>query len=747
MAPIEDRDAAPRGRSFPPGLIVLLVALVSNAWMLRLEFQLDDYTVISNSGWMVGMEPAPIEAPWAIAAVSYSYRPVLWAVLWAIQKLFGGHAEPWIYHLFFWCTHAAASWLLYRILRVRLGPIAGVVGGSLFAILPGGIEAASWVAAGGDQLAVLLMLVTGILSDRVLRCGSWLGVALCGVCTFCALSAKETAVAMLPALGLFWITRTPRAPFRRLAALALAAAAGVALAWTLRAHALLTWFPEYPNGQRANVVPLEKLSTAFLGFFLPWDTDSAPEGIAPASVALLRSLDFEDDAVLSTLVIATTLAVFLPLAIGFGCATRRQRFAMIALAASLVLVMLPVLSLIMPRGVGLSRAFYPASLMFSALVGLALHEATARSRWAVAAIAPLAFLFVDSFVFFARVEVSNAATIHSVAAEFDRITAAGSTTPLIVGEPPVSVGSRPLIGPGQTRLASPPFGHAEHPPHFWLNRGTLRRCPAITAYASAIRILEWKGGDLVPLGEPLAAIPGELPALEPDRADLSLFRPRTSVPTRAIAGIQIDLAAAGVEPIGIVTWIAGRETRQVRFDATGTGSRVVSIPDEAFDETWFREPTLEAISVHGVSLHRPPTLLRSLPVIVLKQPPSGQLLELMSIPRISFATDVPAPLFRITLEFLASGARLPVVWLASPSDLGLDREGTRVFVLDGPASSPIVGAGILQNWSSLATRIAPYAVGRLWCQQVEVRVEALDSSRLNAIARSEWRLFGLIRQS
>src|SRR5436190_22580942 len=63
--------------SFRAGALVVAIALAANAWMFMLQFQLESYETIADSGWMLRFEPPHPDAPVGgeLRARFYGYRP------------------------------------------------------------------------------------------------------------------------------------------------------------------------------------------------------------------------------------------------------------------------------------------------------------------------------------------------------------------------------------------------------------------------------------------------------------------------------------------------------------------------------------------------------------------------------------------------------------------------------------------------------------------------------------------------
>jgi hypothetical protein len=729
------------------GFFVVLVALGANAWMLGLEFQYCDYDDIPDVGWMIGAEPAPNGVPWveAIRLRAYSFRPALWAVLWALRGIAGDPVRPIVFHGFFLAAHALASLLLFRILSARLGALAGLVGGALFAILPGGIQAVSWITAGGDQLAVLFMLAAAVASDRALRTRSALAIAGCGVATFCAVASKESAVMLLPGLALLWlIPPASAAPSRgpRIA-LAFAAASGVAGAWALRAWAFGSWSPRYWGGApRPQWWQLRALPTALRGFLVPWVADG--DVASPWSVAGLRGFGLDDATTLAVLTGAAVAAVLLPIVVALVLSDGRRRAALLAVAAFLLFVVLPVLPLTNATGLGLSRALYQAALVLSALVACAVGAPRPRTVWRVASVAPLILLSADLLAHTARAELRMASRIHDARADLARLAAASAETRLLLIDPPEWIGNVPFVGAGLADAVCPPFGKAPKGPLVWPAAETLRRSPAITGEPSGLRIVVWDGRQLVPRGTALPPIPSSLPELEADSEDGLSFRTRAAAPPRAIAGVRLALRAGA--PEGRVTLAAEARSLERPFAAPAAGSRVVGIPDAAFGEEWFGQAGPVAVRVTGGRLARPPQFLRTQPPIAVTAAGREGRFDLASPPTVSFVHGGEAAAFRVVMEFIVARKRVSLAWSPGAAGLPADAAGLRTFVARGPGTVTADGRTIDSlDWAAAAALIAPSARGADWSMPVDLRVEALDETRVNPVACSEWLHLSLVR--
>lgn len=725
------------------GLFVFVLAFGANAWMLGLDFQNDDYAEIPSAGMKLGLEPFPGDLPWvdALRSQVYSYRPTLWAALRGLSLLSGDHANPWIFHLFFLSAHALASVLFYRILRARAGLIPGVIGAGLFAILPGGSQAVSWAAAGGDQLAVLFMLLAGLASDRVLRGRSPAALVAAGLAVSLAVLAKETAIVLLPALALLWVIPPGDAPatFGRRTGLVVAGAvaAGALAAWTLRACVLGTWLPMYWGGGWASPLSaIGLLPTAVRGFLIPWRAPGASPDLDPMTPRMLHGLGLGSEAAQTAFTILVSGAIALPVVWSFVIASTRPRLAVLAVLALGVIAILPVLP-VTTDGLDASRALYPASLMLSALVASSACGVVGRNRRLLIMLAPFFAVSLDLFVHVARTERYVAEVIRTARKDLDGMLDRNDGARVVLIAPPDWIRSVPFLGWRFVGAACPPFGRARHVPVAWPNAETLMWFPAIREDPAPLEVIQWDGHHFVARYPILPGIPPVAPALEEDRIAPGTFRPVAAVPPRGIAGIRISLAAAAGEVSnGTATLVAGGRTRGIRFKTSGAGPHVMVVPDDAFDEAWFREPSLDSVRIDGPRVATPPVLLRTLPPIIVRRPEAGRL-SLRSPPRISFQAEAPAAFFRVTIEFLVGAVQVAISWTVSATAAAAEG-GAHEFIANGPGE--VVSGGQVAahlDWKEVEARLAPTAQGRLWLIHAGLRVEGLDASR-NVIARSEW---------
>ena len=638
---------------------------------------------------------------------------------------------------FFLAAHALASFLLFRLLSARLGTFAALAGGGLFAILPGGIQAVSWVTAGGDQLAVLFMLLAGAAGDRTLRTGSRAALAACAAAAFCAVASKETAVVLLPALAFLWAVPFSGARLRPLRAFAPCVAAGIgaSAAWIVRSLVLGIWLPEYWTGARLEPSHWRDLGTALRGFLIPWSLVADPGAPAPVAAQVLGRLGVAADRLVPVLMALAAGSILVTLAIAAVRGSSGRRAALLVLTALLLVALVPVLPLVGKTGLALSRALYQAAILLAALVATAVGIPGRGRGLALASILPFVILSADLLGCVARAEARIAKQIGVARADLAGFVESRPGTCFIVVQPPSWIDNVPFLGCDLAASAAPPFGSAKRAPLPWATPALLPRCPWLKSERDPVQLLEWSEGRVRPRGPELAAIPDALPALEPDGADARLYRVRGPVTPRAVSAVRIVSPKSAPSASGRVILSAGTKSMTLPFQSVTSGPLVVTVPESAFEDDWFAQPSLASVRVEGLTVEVLPELLPAPPPVDVTTPK----LALSSIPRISFATDAPAAAFRITLTVLAEGRPVDLAWTAPATALPPAPDGRRAFAADAPGLL-FDGARVMGevSWVQAAALLAPQAHGRLWSLPGGVRVEALDASGKNVIARSEW---------
>ncbi|MBM3977056.1 MAG: hypothetical protein FJ299_08710 [Planctomycetes bacterium] len=548
----------------PAALAITATALLSQAWIVELPFQLDDHLVLADPIAHFGASTRAAASEAGDAAPTM-LRWTLWA-LWALLAEFSpGPLSPLLYHACGLALHALTSVLVgaaaTRLVAQRVAParpwLPGLVAGAGFALSVGAIEAVAWPSAWGDALAVLLAcaaLIALLRANAAQDCrrarAGWL--ALGGLSTILCLLAKESALVLPPTLALALAASGARRA--RAEQLVLAAALGVVL--LLRVLVLGGLNLGYPGGAPLTPALLaESLGPVLRGFLQalqPWNRAPELADQLPGGVRLH----------LGTALLAPCLLVALLAWARHGRPLRAPVLALLALA--LLLAPTALIATGDPTNV-LSRAQYaPLAWVWiaaGATLGalLALDVQGARFARSVAGVTVL-LLFSALLNLRAHVVATTrlaCAEIHAL----DRCVAearaeharSGSRLPLVLihiaGEP--GLGGIPVLGthaslryappftPGPAELgarahrlfsspalrAAQPDGDAAPPDFELLSWGTRAECEREWPWAAlAARDLVWIG----PSGDALAALargatPSELRAARLPRARSALI--------------------------------------------------------------------------------------------------------------------------------------------------------------------------------------------------------------------------------
>jgi hypothetical protein len=207
------------------------------------------------------------------------------------------------------------------------------------------------------------------------------------------------------------------------------------------------------------------------------------------------------------------------------------------------------------------------------------------------------------------------------------------------------------------------------------------------------------------------------------------------VTPRAVGAVRVGSSSSAPGASGRVILSAGTKSMTLPFQSASSGPSIVTVPDSAFEDDWYGQPSLSSVRIQGAAIEGAPELVRAPPAVDVTTPK----LTLSSIPSIAFATDAPAASFRITLMVLVDGRPVDLAWTAPEPTVPRAPGGSRVFTAAAPGTlfdgARAVGA---MSWVQAAAQVAPKAQGRLWSLPGGVRVEALDASGVNVIARSEW---------
>ncbi len=746
-------------------LLVLLAALISNYWVLGLPFQLDDYTQIPRAVNMFGGSPAPESSPGSSAQVpapagspsapDYLFRPVLWLWLASVARLSPRPLDPWVFHAAAWALHALVAALLAWLLARRLGRTAALFGGLLFAVHPAGCEATSWIAAGGDLLMTLFLVLATMAATgpppTLLRAG------LAGIAFGLALLSKEHTIAALPPLALLL---TFRRPFSVAAAVGRLATAivPIALAYLLRVHALNTWSLSYAGGRSASLelLPtlLNKVPDLLRTLAAPWmatEIGSHPPVFLQTMTA--RGAEAVRDAwTLSAAVVAGAVGV-----VGvFGLFSHRLGAVFVCLVG---LVCLAVPALFAAPSVELfvfSRTLYvlmvPVACVFGAgaqnLHNLRFLRFIAYAVWFAAAVAIIP-ISIDSLVHCARSWSDRGDATRRVAAflgdHADRLPA--GTVILFVKED-AELSAVPGIGPMAPAILAPPFARRSTAVLAAQNRRMALDSEPFWDAPYPISIVEWRGDQLESLGNPLpprSVIPPDFESTDAPAEHLSAFRPKAPLPTRAVRALR-QVVPAG--PAISISWnlLAGEQSLERRLVlAESASTRVVTFCLDAPLE-WVAQGTLDRITIaaSGERLLVPPTALDAEVGFAMELGDPAKSLRLSDKPRLVLELPASTEVVRFTFEVAMSGVWAPAMTYHVPRTRLAPAGASHHF--DPAAEDEVQGhLSELLRFETVPElhriHLAPQGISRLdW----RVRASALSSDRTLTFARSRWCSFSMV---
>jgi hypothetical protein len=134
-------------------------------------------------------------------------RTTSWVLTYWIDRLFG--LRPAAFYGVSILLHVLNTWLVFalgswRVIGWRVAPLAA----GFFAVLEGHQEAVMWYSAVNELLLFLFGVLCVLawikfIQDPKMR-WEWLGISF--VCLLCAFATKESAVIIVPLLGLVWLS-------------------------------------------------------------------------------------------------------------------------------------------------------------------------------------------------------------------------------------------------------------------------------------------------------------------------------------------------------------------------------------------------------------------------------------------------------------------------------------------------------------------------------------------------------------
>jgi tetratricopeptide (TPR) repeat protein len=226
---------APARGDWLVGLVLLAATLITYRSVWHAGFIWDD------NGHVTRADLRPLSGLWRIwfePGATQQYYPLLHSAFWLEYRLWAGSALG--YHLANVVLHAAAAFLLYRLLR-RLSVPGALLGASAFALHPVCAESVAWISEQKNTLSAVFCLAAALVHLRYDRERRFRWYAL-GIGLFVMALAAKSVAATLPAalLVILWWKRgrlswkgevAPLVPW-----LCAATAAGAVTVWVERTY-------------------------------------------------------------------------------------------------------------------------------------------------------------------------------------------------------------------------------------------------------------------------------------------------------------------------------------------------------------------------------------------------------------------------------------------------------------------------------------------------------------------------------
>ncbi|MGE3074865.1 MAG: glycosyltransferase family 39 protein [Dehalococcoidia bacterium] len=210
----EPPGPALKWRSLVPGLPLLaaLLASVVAYWpALRSPFYADDYLYLSASRNLTFGEYAKAslvpysDQPLLESVTRYFWRPLYYLSFGLLEPILGEHATG--YHLLLLAIHLASVFLVWLLVRQLSGSRAAAgVAAVVFAAHPAAFEGVAWISS-LSNIGLPLMLAAWLLFARAIHKGElkWPLVIGSAALVAAALGFRESTVAVVPAMGLWWL--------------------------------------------------------------------------------------------------------------------------------------------------------------------------------------------------------------------------------------------------------------------------------------------------------------------------------------------------------------------------------------------------------------------------------------------------------------------------------------------------------------------------------------------------------------
>ncbi len=688
---------------------------------------LDDWWILPRVVQHGAPEPWPVTGDGSAIALGSRYlgdpvpppymsRPLLW---WTWQWISDPAAPIPIrtLHGLSLVAHVASTILLARLLGAWVSSPAAAMGATLFALSPGGAQAISWIAAGGDVLSLPLVLLGAIALTRVNSDGRhsvWTYIWVI-IMSAAAVLMKENVSALLPtllAVTAFSSTKGARLQNVLYASLAIMFAVGIAA---------------QIGGSDAGIAVVQNLRWAtvfnipynvaqlFLQCLVPINLVLPPSGIDPPYVLTLRWIGAS--------------LVGLLLVLGFVAGSRDRRWGIVTCLILFLVALVPVCAVVVVEAQTI-RTNFLSRLVYAPWCGVIVALTLAFD-----AISSLSARWVARVVFVNLILASFVALIHvrsnerfTDACVERRVAALASTTPettSIVVDPHVFIAGAPALGFGVEEAMSGNFASPRRHVVWTPDIESLGRAKGLTAALGPIKVFDFTADPLgfapavMDVRTDRVAVPsaGRQPV-----TDLLALDPARPVAPQGILGIRLYGRSLGSALV--TTWFSGGRAFSVAVPVIKYAEEhIVEAPQ---DLEWPLMASLDRVRVEGLALGSEWEWVQSSPAPPLKIADMG---DASRPPRL--VATVPggtASLTTLWRFYVRQGDQ--IAWATAvrevPCPPGMSTSPTRDVVISPGIDEPIgfAGSSTEMSWKSAIAALTGLESGGITrsMQQFEVKV-------------------------
>ena len=732
-------------------LILVAAAMLASAWVFPLEFQLDDYMEIAKAPVTFGLSERRVsfsgEYGPPISGVDplhdYTkeqplWRPVVWLALLLPERLQAAPLSAPYFRILPVLAHIAAVLLLWRLALRWLDAHAALAAALLFAVMPAGVQAFSWISACGDVFMTVSLLLCAHAMLRAQDRHGWGQLALWSATSVLALLCKESALPALALLaGFYVLLAAPRPRIQRVVDCILVHLPILLLLWwrASRTGSIGLTYQGMVGSSTTNVVAsLGEVGELLSRLLVPWNHAAVYAGHEPWLGT-------------ATPYLATTLVAFLFL-LAISAQLRRTLCWTLVWSVSLFVLALPVLMLLPTHEENsLSRAFYVLQLPCALLVGGWLHCAH-KGRGAALA---FSLLVLVQFSVLSHVAKTEELASLERARFLAVVKAAGANDPqsttVVIGTP-LKRGGIPFFTHLLPLACEEPFVSASQRVIHVRDEEDLRLSEVVYSAKGPVAVLDGRTGSAEVVATH-AAIKHPLPELlqEPARRGTRrVFTPVQPLPLRAVRGLEFSI------PPGTEKWLAvsvssGAEERS--FNLPLPESREQRSVSCALDDRLPGSGNVDRITISTASIASEGAktsvlALESAPLLShVSGMPSPQA-KAGHVPLLALRQVPPAVHLRLEVNFVVSGMRLHQNWRWPPKAFHTTDDGT--VHLDTTAVEPGGPWGDL-SFANLRQRIEALTGPLTWTDvPCEWRLVAITPAADVQVARTRWQRFLLTRE-